>query len=87
MTEQHDLPFNSPDLHNFIYYRSPYYGKFEPEYRVFNANLQEFSQRVSYISNLQTNGKLSPEEAYYQIKSLWKQLKHTKKELNFEQRT
>jgi len=69
------------NLSEFLYPHSRYYGKFQPEYIVFNANLQEFAQRVGYISNLQTNGKLSPEEAYTQIKMLWKNLKHTKKEL------
>ncbi|BAZ37094.1 hypothetical protein NIES4101_30150 [Calothrix sp. NIES-4101] len=73
---------SSPSLSEFIYPRFPYRGKFKPEYLVFNANLQEFAQRVSYISSLQTGGKLSPEEAYTQIKILWKQLKHTKKTLN-----
>ncbi len=69
------------DLCDFLYPRSPYYGQFKPEYLAFNANLQEFSQRVSYICNLQTNGKISPEEAYKQIHLLWKQLKHAKKVL------
>jgi hypothetical protein len=68
-------------LCDFLYPRSSYYGQFKPEYLVFNANLQEFSQRVSYICNLQTGGKLSPEEAYHEIHLLWKQLKRAKKEL------
>jgi hypothetical protein len=78
MTEQSDFLSN---LSDFLYPRSCYYGQFKPEYLVFNANLQEFAQRVSYIANLQTNGKLSPEEAYSEIKILWKQLKQAKKEL------
>ncbi|AFY31868.1 hypothetical protein [Calothrix sp. PCC 7507] len=69
------------ELCDFLYPRSSYYGHFKPEYLVFNANLQEFSQRVSYICNLQTGGKLSPEEAYQEIHLLWKQLKRAKKEL------
>lgn len=69
-------------LSNFLYPRYPYRGHFTPEQLVFNANLQEFSQRVGYISSLQTSGKISSEEAYDQIRTLWKQLKHTKKELN-----
>ncbi|MEH1966442.1 DUF7219 family protein [Nostoc sp.] len=69
------------ELCDFLYPRSSYYGQFKPEYLVFNANLQEFSQRVSYICNLQTGDKLSPEEAYKQIHILWKQLKHAKKAL------
>ncbi len=66
---------------SFLYPRSPYYGVFTPEHLAFNANLQEFAQRVSYISALETGGKLSPEEAYIKIKVLWKQLKQSKKVL------
>jgi hypothetical protein len=69
------------ELCDFLYPRSSYYGQFKPEYLVFNANLQEFSQRVSYICNLQTAGKISPQEAYKQIHILWKQLKLAKKQL------
>ncbi|MEY3828045.1 MAG: hypothetical protein RLZZ148_2872 [Cyanobacteriota bacterium] len=48
---------------------------------VFNANLQEFAQKIGYICNLETGGKISNSEAYQQIKALWKQLKHSRKEL------
>ncbi len=69
------------ELCDFLYPHNSYYGQFKPEYLVFNANLQEFAQRVNYICNLQTGGKLSPEEAYKQIHILWKQLKYAKKAL------
>lgn len=69
------------DSSKFLYPRSRYYGQVKPENLVFNANLQEFAQRVSYLTNLETNGKLSPEQAYQEIKELWKQLKQTKKQL------
>ncbi|HEY9708401.1 MAG TPA: hypothetical protein V6D48_09390 [Oculatellaceae cyanobacterium] len=72
---------NQVDNNNFLYPRSSYYGQVKPENLVFNANLQEFSQRVNYICNLESNGKLSPEEAYNQINALWKQLKRTKQQL------
>lgn len=72
-------------LNNFLYPRSRYYGTVKPENLVFNANLQEFAQRASYICNLETAGKLSPEEAYNQIKSLWEQLKQSKKQLQVGQ--
>ncbi|AFZ17933.1 DUF7219 family protein [Allocoleopsis franciscana] len=68
--------------HNqFLSPRSRYYGQVKPENLVFNANLQEFAQRISFICNLETNGKISSEEAYNQIKHLWKQLKRSKKQL------
>jgi hypothetical protein len=77
---------NQEDKNQFIYPRSRYYGEFHPENVVFNANLQEFAQRVGYISNLETSGKLTPEQAYKQIKTLWKQLKRSKKQLNIVKR-
>ena len=72
---------NQPDKNSFFYPRSRYYGQIRPECLVFNANLQEFAQKVSFISILETSGKLEPEEAYKQIKGLWKELKQSKKEL------
>jgi hypothetical protein len=47
----------------------------------FNSNLQEFAQRISYICNLETGGKITPDEAYLEIKNLWHQLKDSKKNL------
>lgn len=72
---------NQSDKNKFLYPRSRYYGQVKPENLVFNANLQEFAQKIGYISNLETNGKLDPEDAYKQIKALWKQLKSSKKGL------
>ncbi len=69
------------DKDDFLYPRSRYYGQVKPENLVFNANLQEFAQRISFICALETNGKMSPEDAYEQVKALWKQLKRAKKEL------
>ena len=69
------------DKDNFLYPRGRYYGQVKPENLVFNANLQEFAQRVSYICNLETAGKIPTEQAYEQIKALWKDLKRTKKQL------
>ncbi len=66
---------------DFLYPTARYRGTVKPENLVFNANLQEFSQRVSYISCLESGGKLSPEESYQEIRSLWKQLKQSKRQL------
>lgn len=68
---------NQVDIHSFLYRRHRYCGQCKPEALVFNANLQEFAQRVSYISNLETAGKLSPQESYQQINALWEQLKRS----------
>ncbi|BAZ09125.1 hypothetical protein NIES4071_09310 [Calothrix sp. NIES-4071] len=82
MPEEHDFTISKA---NFFYPRYPYRGNFTPENLVFNSNLQEFAQKVGYICGLQTSGKISPEEAYTQIKKLWKQLKQAKKKLNIGQ--
>lgn len=73
------------DKSDFIFPKSPYHGEWSPEALVFNANLQEFAQKVGIICSLQTNGKISVEEAYHQIKTLWKQLKHSKKQLDIDE--
>jgi hypothetical protein len=69
------------EIDNFLHPRSPYRGKVKPENLVFNANLQEFSQKVGYICNLETAGKIDTKDAYKKIKALWKSLKASKKEL------
>jgi hypothetical protein len=66
---------------DFLYPRSRYHGEFTPQNLAFNANLQEFAQRVSYVCSLETGGKIPPEEAYEQIKYLWKDLKKSKKNM------
>ena len=74
----------SEDKDDFLYPRSRYRGDFKPENVVFNANLQEFTQKISYICNLETGGKIAPDEAYQEIKKLWKELKKSKKELGID---
>ena len=66
---------------NFLFPRAAYQGDFTPERMVFNANLQEFANRISLICNLETGGKITSEEAYGEIKKLWKELKASKKML------
>ncbi|OLP17263.1 hypothetical protein BST81_15705 [Leptolyngbya sp. 'hensonii'] len=64
---------NEPEINKdrLLYPRSRYYGHFKPEYLLFNSNLQEFAHRIGYIANLETAGKLSPEESFQQIEALW----------------
>lgn len=69
---------------DFLYPKGSYHGEItpnNPSNLVFNANLQEFAQKVAYICNLETNGKISTQEAYDRIKQLWHLLKTSKKEL------
>lgn len=76
-----NLNRNHIDRNNFLYPSSRYYGKFTPANLVFNNNLQEFAQRISFVCALETGGKMSSEDAYQEVKRLYKQLKKSKKEL------
>jgi hypothetical protein len=49
-----------------------------PQRLVFNQNLETFAERVGLIVGLQSNGKLSQEQAYAQIRKLWKSLRASK---------
>ncbi len=69
------------DRDRFLFPNHRYHGEFTPENLMFNANLQEFSQRISYICSLETGGKISPDHAYQQIKALWQQLQASQQNL------
>lgn len=78
------MPENSlsnSDKGDFLNPRSAYWGEVTLPNVTFNANLQEFANRVALICNLETGGKISPDEAYDQIRALWKQLKASKKNI------
>ncbi len=68
-------------LDEFLTPRSQYHGEFSPQSLAFNANLQEFAQRVALICGLETGGKISSAQAYDDIKKLWKEVKASKKNL------
>lgn len=72
---------SNPDKDSFLYPRSQYHGEFTAPNLIFNANLQEFAQRVMILCALQTGGKIDSEEAYKEIKKHYKQLKESKKVL------
>jgi hypothetical protein len=65
----------------FAYPYRTYHGKETLPNIVFDANLQEFSQRVAMLCALENGGKLAPDKAYKEIKMLWKQLKASKQNL------
>ncbi len=85
MSSPEQLPAE-PDKEAFIHARSTYRGAFSPQNLVFNANLQEFASRVGIICGLETGGKITSEEAYQQIKQLWKSLKESWKNLGFQEK-
>lgn len=49
-----------------------------PQRVMFHQNLETFADRVGLLVGLQSNGKLTQEEAYEQIRRMWKQLKDSK---------
>lgn len=72
---------------DFMYPHSHYRGQVKPENLLFNANLQEFAQRVMVIANLETAGKITPEESYQEIKLLWNDLRDSKRSLSIGERS
>lgn len=47
---------------------------------IFERTLARFGDKVSLIAGLELSGKLSPEDAYQQIKVLYKELKDQRKQ-------
>jgi hypothetical protein len=52
-----------------------------PQRLIFHQNLEQFAERVGLIVGLQANGKIDQDSAYDEIKSLWAELKESKKDL------
>lgn len=48
---------------------------------MFKANLQEFGNKVDLLCALQTEEKISAEDAYAEIRKLWKELKSVNSDL------
>ncbi|WP_231594649.1 hypothetical protein [Synechococcus sp. CBW1107] len=58
---------------------SAYHGDdWSPQRLAFHQNLERFADRVGLIVGLQSNGKLNQEQAYDEIRMLWKELKGSK---------
>ncbi len=71
------MTIHNPQDEEFLAPRSRYYGKFTPANLAFNANLQEFALRVNMICGLETGGKITPHDAYQEIKQLWTKLERS----------
>ena len=58
---------------------SPYRGQdWTPQRLMFHQNLESFAERVGLVVGLQSNGKVSQEQAYAEIRRIWKDLKDSK---------
>ena len=53
-------------------------GDWTPKRLMFHQNLESFAERVGLLVGLQSNGKVSQEEAYAEIRRMWKELKDSK---------
>lgn len=49
-----------------------------PQRLMFHQNLESFADRVGLIVGLQSNGKITQEQAYTEIRKIWKELKSSK---------
>ena len=72
---------SNPDKDRFFNPISNFRGEFSPQNLAFNANMQEFTNRISIICALETGGKISSNEAYQQIKDLWIKLDASRQNL------
>ena len=73
---------NANGMHSPMEAHSAYRGEdWSPERLMFHQNLESFAERVGLIVGLQSNGKLSQEKAYAEIRKVWKELKSSKGEL------
>jgi hypothetical protein len=70
-----DTPGVRSPLESHSSYRA---GDWSPQRVMFHQNLETFADRVGLLVGLQSNGKLSQEEAYDEIRRMWKQLKGSK---------
>ncbi len=55
-----------------------------PEEMMFDSNLDEFATKVGFIVGLESNGKVSAEDAYQRIRKLWRGLKKSRKNLGIK---
>ena len=62
-------------------YSSFHGNDWTPQRAAFHQNLEQFADRIGLIVGLQANGKIGQEEAFEQIKNLWKTLKISRKDL------
>ncbi len=65
----------------FLYPYRSFHGEETLPNLMFDANLQEFSQRVGMICALENGGKIAPQDAYREIKQLWHKLKASKESI------
>jgi hypothetical protein len=61
-------------------------GDWTPQRLLFHQNLESFAERVGLLVGLQSNGKVTQEEAFAEIRRMWKDLKDSKSTLLNQQK-
>lgn len=69
-------------IQQFLYGYASYRQSNRPECRAFNRMLQYFAQRVTYLCNLHSNGKLSADDLINNVDALWVEIEHYKAKLD-----
>lgn len=59
----------------------PKVAKHDPKDNAMDESLQAFANDIGIVCALEAGGKITPQEAYKQIKGRWKELKKAKKAL------
>ena len=80
MPERSPLPqggVHSP-LEGHSSYRA---ADWSPQRLTFHQNLESFAERVGLLVGLQSNGKVTQEQAYAEIRKLWKELRDSRDSL------
>ena len=67
-------------LNSSLYPKNLYRSGFISD-NLLDANSQEFSSIIVYICSLESESKITSEEAYKQIKKVWIELRHNKPEV------
>jgi hypothetical protein len=79
---QPDADEPDPAVRSPLESHTSYRGRdWSPQRLMFHQNLESFADRVGLIVGLQSNGKMSQEQAYTEIRKIWKDLKGSKDEL------
>ena len=68
----------TPPMEAYSSYRG---SDWSPERLAFHQNLESFAERVGLIVGLQSNGKMSQDQAYDEIRKLWQSLRTSKDNL------
>lgn len=66
---------------DYLHPKASYQGEFTPENLAFDANLQEFAQRVAFVCALETAGKITGVEAHRRVRELYEQLERSREGL------